>query len=783
MVNNSTQGLVELISTLEANGCLREQIVEEFDSLPSDEFRDRYLATFQGILGGKERDPVKRVTGVRGALFEITRINRVKRQRLEELLPDFDTQYPKGILVDEYQGFRDAPAEFTADENLPSNVPERVGAKLEKFYTYSTDSNKWVLNEGVGLNKVRSIFQDPSMIPFLQEMYANGATELKKKSPISLDVSIQRDKPYVYDTKSYPRRIYGQSPNHINQLLKYQKAIETGLVEGATIEVDGRVDPGFLKWAAGNYVDGFGEIPDVEILYSLALPGGKEYRFVLKSARNSGLNFQNENHLSDDDKQIVKGVQKAILDGSILSIVSELDPANFSGIEPAHVQNPSQISDVNEFEHYETLRLQSVWDRLKDKYDQFLINKSNSVSAYSPLANPENVERIIRNYQAYLRQNPEVAKFKQSYILKDEQIPDVVEKTMSLVEMIKVYETTRQSRESESQPVLVRTEKGYVGLEEGVALDVEHIIIDAIQEMNKKSGKVGRSYDDLSRFKTVDELEDYLETVESRRYIEAKTYDPVNDKVSTVKPSRGGDKAILELERKLLAENLQRLEVEVSEKNGLGNRKNIQAYKSAIQGLESEKSEKLKKANQEAKQTRDYGAVREISETYNTRIFGLKQELEQTYISVIGKNRSDELRVRITNVIDQDIVKFIYAVNADESVVVDEEIVRGEITGRASHSELAQGRNVYGAGELIYSKHNHNFDSFREWSDWRSKKEDSPTWTLTEINNGSGHYRPSSETLTYVKNVLDQNYHVDVSKAKLVNTLVRGAQLRDMDIF
>ena len=38
-------------------------------------------------------------------------------------------------------------------------------------------------------------------------------------------------------------------------------------------------------------------------------------------------------------------------------------------------------------------------------------------------------------------------------------------------------------------------------------------------------------------------------------------------------------------------------------------------------------------------------------------------------------------------------------------IILDEEIIRGSSTsGRAAHSELAQGQNIYGAGELAFAK-------------------------------------------------------------------------------
>ena len=61
-----------------------------------------------------------------------------------------------------------------------------------------------------------------------------------------------------------------------NQALKYQTAIERGVVSGATIEVRGRIDIDFLAWAMGTAIDDPGAVPDVEIVYTVDLPSGKE---------------------------------------------------------------------------------------------------------------------------------------------------------------------------------------------------------------------------------------------------------------------------------------------------------------------------------------------------------------------------------------------------------------------------------------------------------------------------------------------------------------------------
>ena len=114
--------------------------------------------------------------------------------------------------------------------------------------------------------------------------------------------------------------------------------------------------------------------------------------------------------------------------------------------------------------------------------------------------------------------------------------------------------------------------------------------------------------------------------------------------------------------------------------------------------------------------------------------------------------------------VDENIIKFIYAIKADGEMIVQEEVLRAQVTGRAAHSELAQGRNTFGAGELAFEK--------------RAGK-----WVMIEVNNGSGHYRPDADnTLHYAKNLMRQQ-GIDVSQAQQVDCILRGRPLREATAF
>lgn len=722
----------------------RQKFSELIQDIPK-ELQAKYAKTLEGILNNKDEVAVR--TSMRGLIFELSRINTLTRQGLEQV--DLNLKIPQEV---EYVGF----AKSTKDFN-----------------------------------------QEPTQ---------------KVKSPIQLDVPVVRNgEPYVYEAKSFPRMQYGSLSTQRNQLLKYQTAIEQGVVEGATVEIKGRIDPELLKWASGTNIAETGRIPDVEIIYTFDLPSGAEYRFVLKRSRkDNGLNFQNEGRAPTpeatlkvikeknpqefekmvrafgseeealeklkEDRKIINGLQRAVLDRSIVDILAGVDIEDPPQELQPHLADPMTIKSADLFDQYESLRKESIYKKLLAKRE--IINVDNKRSAYSESATREYVEKSLREYQDYLSQNPEMARIKKAYILNGEDaIQEAIYKVMSAVEKVRSFELQRMQEEEEpnSDTREKRANTGYTGQPEGVALDMEHFIIDAIQEVNKKKGQIGRTYENPGRFKKVESLKEYLPN-QDRRYLEITIYDPVSGK--SEKNIDVNETHIKRTVAEILRENLKRTEErlqqiatrfeELNQKTEktleeseeirflVGrlraremHERNIATIRKQIEDLRLEKTERVKAEKDNTKK-------KSLASEYDDRISLSMEKLTDLYKEVLGGDKEwNKIAKRITEKIDQNIIKFIYTVNAIGEVIVGEEIIRGEVSGRAAHSELAQGRNIYGAGELAFTK------------DADGK------WMLTEINNGSGHYRPSVLTLPYVKNLIESK-GIDTIKVEMRDTLLRG---------
>ncbi len=598
-------------------------------------------------------------------------------------------------------------------------------------------------------------------------------------SSIDIDVPISRGgELYVYEAKSSSRRSYGALPEQRNQLLKYQTATEAGQIKGATVELNGIIDTEFLTWATGDGIDDLGPIPNVEIVYTLPLPSGGEYRFVLKrGSGNNGLQFENPQFEDPRDHQVIKGVHKAILDRSIVSVLTTKPQGAPEALQP-YIDNPTSINSPEVYDEFDNFYKQTLYQRLDEKADQ-VVNISNELASYSEEATPTFVEQTLREVQDYLRQNPDATKAQKGYLLSEEEISIVLAEVMQRIEMIRSQEVGRIGSQQEHSRHEARSAMGYAANlpAEGTALNVEHVIMDSIQSVKK--GDESRIYDKPERFATVEELHEYLTPTLDRTYREVSVYDPASGKTEVLKDvsEQGYEKkqtALLKTNITRAMEVLGYVSARHSELSSQPTRTTEEEAEllrlgAPARGLaqQSEKITRIEAAIAELEQTKvaeikvaENSTKGVIRERYDAQINSNYALLQDILIPVVGgKGEWDKLAQQVIEDKAQNLIKFIYTVDADGTIRVDEEKFRGKVTGRAAHSELSGGRNVYGAGELIFTK----IDG---------------TWQVTELNNGSGHYRPSALTLPYVAKVLEGK-GFDTRSARTVDSLQRGAQLAE----
>lgn len=694
----------ELVLSIESEGD-RIQFSELLQVLSNKEIQQKYYTKLEGLL--KNSNEVSRATGIKGLIFEMTRMQTVIEQGQEKV--NFDLKLPG----------------------------------------------------------------------------------------VDLDVPIERDgKPFIYETKAFPRMEYGSSSAHQKQLLKYEKLIQSGQSAGATVEIDGRINLNFLKWAVGENILDQGAIPNVELIYNFKLPSGKDFRFPLKKSTGEGLRFFNKDKdYTDEDRKVVNALERAILDRSILDIISmtglkkEDDLGEFAN-------EPMKIDRLEVFDRYQELRKTRQLELLLDR--KKLVANENKRDVFSEYASEGAIRIQLKNMQDSLKQNPQMAKAKESYLLStEEDFENVIKATLSIIESIKAAEEARRESSNEEEAQKQRQQKGWSETmpPEGISLDMDHILMDVIQGINKRAGQQERSYLRPERFLNTEEMLKKIEQKPSQRHIAVEIFDPIE---GTIK-QQNGKRNLERVPADLLRENIKRAQEYLS--NRLNDesvsqqlrqklaRANIQLLsaienkKHEIDQLKKSYGKQVQDAQELAKRTKDFSEVRRLTAEKQSKIFEINRQIEKSYIDAVGGSQEyKKIALQVSKIIDQDIAKFIYVVNSQEEIVMDEEVIRGDVSGRAAHSELAQGKNVYGAGEIVFSKHDRVFYDIEEWKRYdQSVDFNSEEWVLSEINNGSGHYRPNAESLRYVRRLFEEQ-GVDTSNAKLNDAILRGTSLRDLQI-
>ena len=141
----------------------------------------------------------------------------------------------------------------------------------------------------------------------------------------------------------------------------------------------------------------------------------------------------------------------------------------------------------------------------------------------------------------------------------------------------------------------------------------------------------------------------------------------------------------------------------------------------------------LRQRRKEAVDAAENADKRKVAMTFEEPIRTAQHDLLAAYERVLGTARYRELAILVLEEKTDNIKKFIYVVDAEGHIRLCEESLEPG-SERPAHSQLASGRNVYGAGEIYIRG-----------------------MDVVSINNGSGHYRPdANENVRYVQKLLEE---------------------------
>ncbi|MBI2337168.1 MAG: hypothetical protein HYU97_10470 [Deltaproteobacteria bacterium] len=593
----------------------------------------------------------------------------------------------------------------------------------------------------------------------------NQWTELS--SPIDNDLALIPD--HIWEHKRYSRYGVGETRQVRNQILKYQAAIEQGLYQGASVELTGRFDPTFLAFAE-KYA------PNIEILYSLELSEHHRVVFPIKEARNSTRSLRRiqpkvtdaKRDLTEDERLILKGLQRAIEQGRITAIFVDtvLDVADVQNSPYRDVINkakfdPKKIHDLNAYREYENLLHQKRLNLLKAIAEQ-KTNDFSSEFQYVEITD-HLIDTEFRRFEHYFaHEAPEAMRGR--FNLPDELRARAHDEYAKRRREVAEIESSRLAADDSFTEA--RAAKGYQGPATGFPLIPLHIYFDVVKSVLKGDKPPGSRHHAKKRVEKVPWQRDYhcAENFPTAEHLAAEVrtgvYQDQTRKVIVYYPAGSSELRAVhreyeiesvskfkKLEQEILDKNLKILQelgqsgdVARKVKRGLEiNRRRIQSAWDHLTNLRQQKTDRL----------RDLPIAEraQASIAFDEKIAQAKQGILDLYREVIGADSYRQLTARITHEEWNNIRKFIYTVGFDNVMRVYEEAIEPGYE-RPAHSILAGGLNVYAAGEF-YLQNN----------------------KIISLNNGSGHYHPDATmSLEYTKNLLAEA-GFDVSNTRLEHIL------------
>lgn len=540
-------------------------------------------------------------------------------------------------------------------------------------------------------------------------------------------------KTFLINTESETNGIYGSNLQNYNQLLKYQSAKNQGLVDEVVLKFQGHLSKEFLDYINPVDMKDNTEISDISIIYDIPLPSGKLFSFVLKSGVDSKENIEKLIHDINDTKYERQDmvIINRIFDAKLTGQLNDILLSN---------QNNYLSSDLSEYRNYLNNQVSEVHDKL------FKIGLENldKITSFNTEINDELLYKMIDDYQLSLKSTEATRNTREVYLLENkDEYHTIIDKMKS---MIKQIETT--------------SPKGN-DLENLFKLSLEHIMLDAIQSYKGSidSNRKGRNYkrqdeNGEERFITPENLKSHIHDIKVEDEIIINLFDAKTNRVIIQK-----------------IEDMDKFNHQID----LHHKESIKEIKATLEKLPDDQKKIIQKALAEEENTsrtlkkekgqktgliykRDDLSQEEkdiLREQLTKEQEQAKREAVEKLIDIYKNTIPNGSKI-ITNIQNIQLLnqkKYIYAVSVNENnkpeVYAYLEGFDPTLFGRPTHSELAEGRPVITAGELLVEKENRKFLNINDFQKYMHSEEKNEEYILTEMNNGSGHYRPNAKSLEH----------------------------------
>ncbi len=607
---------------------------------------------------------------------------------------------------------------------------------------------------------------------------------------------------------------YGGSWRERNELLEFQAIAQALRIDGkpciGSVEMTGRVDPQFMRWASGADFTEQGALPHLTFIYSLPLPSDKIFRFILKRGDKTTPPIKDISEYSDEERRIITGVHQAILDRSIFTLLNLFEPRPSIGSSyRAELlrMNPFLEPDPDCILAFDEERLRGLWRALIEKADQAKVAHNQSLSILSPQCTEAEVRRVYREMQSQSSRDLHVGLDPRAFLLEPQHEDAVVTEAWRRIQKITDFEQERArqsaiSGTAEWQDTQRRIKLGYSGPPEGFSLTIPFVLTDVIKAFKhklaaKSEAKPCRSYEHPERFPELTQITELLAGLPEQRYLEVtvrdpRLEDPQLDKKRKFEPRQviavaQADKSMARLEQRIIAENERRQDELL-----LGSASEIilasfTELEHAADTIKKAREIKIQRAAAEAKVKKVTFSPEERNALCREEETALA-ELRQKKAALLTRSPSMLAEqtlhlITIAGILDQELAKVIYCVLADHRVIINREFFRERVV-HETHSEQAQGRNIYAGGELVFARHDLQFSTFAEWQDFQvSLRNNVPRpWHLQEINDGTGHYLVKGDSLAYGRRVIWECLQATKMAPSVLAPLSRIEDIRTEDV-
>jgi hypothetical protein len=664
------------------------------------------------------------------------------------------------ILEFENQGFEKIKIEnqfyFTGFENT---LTYRDIFNIEEIEDLNEEEKEIIKKYTTQIDKPNEIISYKDSLILLKnkkiQKYIREKKKLKKYKTNLNDVNIfkkDEKKILIKNTEDFDKN-YGSSFKHFNEMRKLQEIKNQKIVDDVILKINSNVSEEFLDYITPNDMQDNTDIPDVNLIFEFKLPSGKMFNFILKKAKETTF----------DIEKLIKEMNPDNYDRGDIIIINRIFDAHLTGqLNKIIKEERKEKPKITSKEYRE--EIDDKYSKINDKLIRIGLENKGERTVFDKEYTDYELMKIISEYQTSIKTSKNVERLKEIYLIEEGEEKVILSK---MKEMIKGIKERSPKKEEE--------------LKDLYKLSLEHIMLDAIQGFKAETDKnrKGRYYrrkesNGEERFLTGEKIKESILEDEEKDEIVLEYYDVEENKVK---------------ERKFTSLKKYEQFIDILNKKTIEQIKNKLSilpikYQTEIKKLLETIADSKKAKQEKAKKVKEIFANPDLTQEEkmiekDKIIKSQENNLRKAIAEVIEifRTNAENGRILITNINNIKLLnqkKYIYTISVNEKgekeIYAYLEGFDPTVSGRPAHSELAEGRPVITAGEILVEKENKQVTSQKEFIEYLETEYGTKKYEVTEINNGSGHYRPKADSL---KKGYEEFKKIGITTKLLRNSLQR----------